>query len=402
MNYKLPNRDILYNDQQLGPYPDHLLKRVDKLTVDVPGPVQSFKHGDAASARVLRGEFGEQAQKGQQRLVTKIPIGAAYLDIRTNHININTSVQNPVAETKAPLPNDPRVIARHLKSLGYFMGADQMAICQVPEGCLFTDYPDGRPINSELEDCKYALIFVKRKHFPTTIASDGRDWIFDSCSHQVYQPLAGMTDTVADYIRRLGYNAIASNQNNYVNLMTPLLLHSGVGESSRLGIALSPFFGANFKSACVLTDLPMECDKPIDFGLQEFCRNCTICADSCPCKAISYTKEYVPYHGYMSWGMNFERCSAGGAMNQDGSVCGNCTRTCPWNRPDSMPEDFKDWDGSIEWLHERANVRAKYIRDHDLHDESELTQKWWFDFEDVHGDGKLTIPKNTRYEIIED
>ena len=54
--------------------------------------------------------------------------------------------------------------------------------------------------------------------------------------------------------------------------MTPLIIEAGLGEGSRLGIALNPFVGASFKAAAVLTDLPLEVDKPIDFGLQEYCK----------------------------------------------------------------------------------------------------------------------------------
>ena len=37
---RLEYHDILYGDEQLGPYPDHLLKRVSEPTSAVPGPVE--------------------------------------------------------------------------------------------------------------------------------------------------------------------------------------------------------------------------------------------------------------------------------------------------------------------------------------------------------------------------
>jgi len=37
----------------------------------------------------------------------------------------------------------------------------------------------------------------------------------------------------------------------------------------------------------VITDLPVASDKPIDFGLQEFCKTCKICATECPAGALS-------------------------------------------------------------------------------------------------------------------
>jgi hypothetical protein len=35
----------------------------------------------------------------------------------------------PVAEEKAPLPDDPHILTRHIKSLAYFLGADMVGVC---------------------------------------------------------------------------------------------------------------------------------------------------------------------------------------------------------------------------------------------------------------------------------
>jgi epoxyqueuosine reductase QueG len=64
---------------------------------------------------------------------------------------------------------------------------------------------------------------------------------------------------------------------DYVVLLPPLLLAAGIGEVSRAGIILNPFLGLAFKAAAVLTDTPILPDKPIDFGLQNFCQHCKIC-----------------------------------------------------------------------------------------------------------------------------
>jgi epoxyqueuosine reductase QueG len=54
---------------------------------------------------------------------------------------------------------------------------------------------------------------------------------------------------------------------------------------------LDPYQGLANKAAAVLINTPIVPDKPIDFGLQSFCRHCKTCAETCPetcpCKAIS-------------------------------------------------------------------------------------------------------------------
>ena len=88
---------------------------------------------------------------------------------------------------------------------------------------------------------------------------------------------------MANYIRRLGWNAVATNMNSYVTLMPQIALACGIGEVSRMGIVLNPFLGANFKVAAVLTDMELEADGYVDFGLQDYCASCTDLRRAVPC-----------------------------------------------------------------------------------------------------------------------
>ena len=91
---------------------------------------------------------------------------------------------------------------------------------------------------------------------PTIAASHGDEWLDDTVAYQAYQRLACMSNTLADYIRRLGWPARSDAFNNYVTIMPRLVALAGLGEFSRLGIVVNPFVGAAFKAAAVLTDLP--------------------------------------------------------------------------------------------------------------------------------------------------
>jgi epoxyqueuosine reductase QueG len=43
--------------------------------------------------------------------------------------------------------------------------------------------------------------------------------------------------------------------------------------------------------------MPLEADRPVDFGLQDFCRACKKCAVECPAQAISHDDEKTVYNG---------------------------------------------------------------------------------------------------------
>ena len=406
---KLKYRDILYNDAPLGAYPTHLLKRVDKPTNRIVGPIQRRAARESVFWKALLGEYGEELRREFKRLTVRYPLGASLVDLQW-HINklhkvsghlsgaqgevSAASALNPVAPKKAPIPDDPRVMSRHLKSLGYFLGADIIGIGRLPQSAVFTHDGKNNPVEAPF---KYAIVFTVRKFDPVVRASNGWDRIFDSASFQAYQRIAMQTEVVANYLRRLGWEAETSNMDAYITLMPQLVLEAGLGEVSRMGIILNPFLGANFKAAAVLTNMELEVDGYVDFGLQEYCSNCTICAEQCPARAIPRGKQ-VLHNGYYTWKLNAERCNEFMILNKEGCVCGRCTKICPWHRPNTQPQDLASWDGSVESLHKAVNEQRDRLVANDFVDPDELTQKWWFDLDEV--DGELIVPTERNDERV--
>lgn len=381
-------RDILYDDRQIGPYPTDKLKRVDKPTIEIVGEVKRSNPRDAAFERAMRGELGPELERWAPLMTVTEPIGAAFVSVQKH---INGIRKNPVAPKKAPIPEDPRVLSRHIKSLAHFLGADLCGICELPQSAVMTNDFDGNPIEAPY---KYAIVMLVRKHLPTVAVSSGYDWIFDPVSFQAYQRLAFHSETMANYIRRLGHEAEASNMWNYLTVMPPLILWAGLGEASKMSLMVNPFIGANFKSAAVLTNLPLEIDKPIDFGLQEYCKKCTICTDVCPSGALR--GEKVIYNNYEFWEIDGVKCESFNILNKRGCVCGRCTKMCPWSREKCEGRDFDDWDGTTESLTAHADKLAAERRAAGFKDPRERTDKWWFDLERKSPENReLVIPPTT-------
>lgn len=126
----------------------------------------------------------------------------------------------------------------------------------------------------------------------------------------------------------------------------------------------------------MLTDLPLVPDGPIDFGLQNYCSVCKICAEQCPMHAIS-TGEQEEYRGYMLWRTDERRCVAHGAANPHGCTCGRCAKVCPFTRPDCGPECFQDWDGDLSVLYRSVEARRKFLASHGYVEPEEEHGKWW-------------------------
>jgi len=352
-------RSILTGDSPQGSYPLHLLRRTE---------IPTTAYSDATQRRTRRAEKKDTENK--PFYVGSEPMLSSFAEFQ--HYIAGFKLP-PVASTRAPLPDNPHIMARHIKAFAYFTGADMVGICKLPPSTVFTDNEQKERIECNL---KYAIILLNVKHRPTVAASYGREWIDDPTSFVTYQKCACQAQTLTGYIRRLGWPSESSIFDKYITMMPRLVIDAGLGEASRTGIALNPFVGSSFKVSAVLTDLPMEIDMPIDFGLQSYCARCRICAEQCPMQAISYGDKEI-YNGYETWPLKRENCLTGIHTNKIGNICERCTKICPWNRPDSGPEEFKGWDGDSAYLHRLADARAEELKKNAYRDPQEYTDKWW-------------------------
>jgi len=385
-------REILAGNGPLGKYPLHLLKRVDSPTTKYVGEIKRRGPEETAFARAESGEYGEDLAKAASKFHGREPILDAYATLQAHIAQFKLP---PMAGTKAPIPEDPHILARHIKSLAHFAGADMAGICRLPQSALYLRTEGGERIDCGL---KYAIVLLNVKHAETIRSSYGREWVDDPASFVAYQKCACQAQIVAGYIRRLGWPAETSIFNNYLTLMPQLIIEAGLGEGSRMGIALNPFVGSTFKVSAVLTDLPLEADKPVDFGLQDYCGKCKICAEQCATQSISHGDKEV-YNGYETWPLKYRNCITGVLNNKSGNICQRCAKVCPWNRRDNKPEDFVGWDGDVKYLYDSVNRQAGRLKANGFREPEEYTDKWWFPLEYV--DGVLTDAPEFDYKTKE-
>jgi len=144
---------------------------------------------------------------------------------------------------------------------------------------------------------------------------------------RVYVRLATVAVTLASYIRALGFPARAHVMPNYRVLCIPVAIDAGMGELGRHGLMITKELGSALKLATVTTDLPLAYDARRDIGVEDFCRECLICADSCPTAAVPRGEPQVRA-GVRRWCINPEACFA--VWNETGTDCGVCVASCPW------------------------------------------------------------------------
>jgi ferredoxin len=374
-----------------GPYPTGIIKRVDEPTTKVfHGQIPRLDERESGFNRALRGDWGERLAKERHRFVFKHPLSGALVNMQNNLAGPGL-VDGPVAAARAPGTGDPVKNAKHLKETAFFLRADAAGICQLPPYAVYSHSMEtGQPV--EL-DHKYAFAILIDQDWRTAEASYGNDWISNSMSFMSYSASGFIACIMADYIRRLGYPARAHHARNYQVVVPPILLMAGLGEMCRIGdIVLNPFMGPRFKAAVVTTDMPLAIDKPIDFGLQDFCSKCGKCAENCPSGSISKGgKEIV--NGYEKWPNDMKKCTAMRVGNKFGSGCGVCVTVCPWNKPYTPFHRFVMWSmRNLPW------TRRLAIWGDDLmgYGKPKPEQKWWLDLEDVDGTLRVPPPRKDR------
>jgi len=359
---------LLSGRSQLGPYPMEKLKRVDRPTTLVTDDIKRFDERETVFARMGRGDPGPAGSMRPTRAGTSASLSMALMSA----LNAAVIPGGEPAPEKASLPDDPLVLSRHIKSMAYFVGADIVGICELPQWAVYSHDMQGNPIEC---NHKYAICIAVDQGQKTMNASNGNDPISAAQSGRGYAMCGYIGSIVASYIRMLGYPARLHSIRGYQVLVPPLLLLSGIGELSRANIVLNPFLGLRFKASVVTTDLSVNPDRPVDFGLQDFCNKCKKCAVECPSRSIS-TGEKVMKNGYKNWEFNSETCMKYRFGNPSGNSCGRCIKVCPWNKPDGWTHDLVRW-----MIDHTPFMNGPIIKMDDIfgYGRPDKDRAWWFE-----------------------
>ena len=387
-----------FRPPHMGKYPMEQVKRVDEPTTRIDKErVPRVPIRGAFFTRPNFGDLGERVKSERQRFMAKSPLGRAMGESLAANIPLQ---DGPVAEDIAPGTDDPEEMMKHIKSMAYFLDIDMVGICEIPEYAWYSHDSDG---NEVTPDHKYAIVMIIDQGYETMEGASGDDWISGPQSYRAYLRGQEVGNVVANYIRQLGYGARCHSSAKGQVLQIPLMLLAGLGELSRIGeLVLNPFLGPRMKTAGVTTNLPMTCDKPIDFGLQKFCESCWKCARECPCNAIPFGDK-IMFNGYEIWKPDVENCAKYRLTNPKGSACGRCMKTCPLNKvvteDGPLLQRMASWLGiNAMWLKPLLIPIAVKLDDWMGNGKRVPGQKWWLDLE-YGKEGKLKMSKSNERDI---
>jgi reductive dehalogenase len=370
----------------LGAYPMETVKQVDRpTTIIFDDEVPRVSKRAAFFDRALRGDLGARAQRERHRFAFKQPHTAGMMASMRAMASIQDGEPGPASPDNRY--KDAAANSRALKSLSYLLGANITGICEVPDYAWHSHGADGEPLEQKH---KFAVVMLIDQEFDTMEGASGDDWISGTQSMRAYLRGAEIAGIMAEMMRQIGFPARSQTNVDSEVLHIPLMLLAGLGELSRIGeLVLNPFVGPRLKTVVMTTDMPLEPDAPIDFGLQYFCSNCWKCARECPCDAISWGDK-VMFNGYEIWKPDVERCARYRLTNSRGSACGRCMKTCPLNKvvtaDGSVLERVASWCGiNALFLKPLLVPLAVKIDDWLGNGTRNPAKKWWLDLEVIEG-----------------
>lgn len=249
------------------------------------------------------------------------------------------TLQRPVSATK--VSGTPEALSADVKRAARFLGADLVGICEYDERWVYShryNRATQQAIPMNLPDgLTRAIVIAVRMDADTIQVAPSA--LNSAAPGLAYSQLAALSVSLAQFVRDLGYQAVASL--NDTALSIPLAVQAGLGEYGRNGLLITREYGPRVRLAKVFTDMPLACDSPIHFGVREFCAVCRKCALTCPMRAIAYgepTEERTcisSLRGVRKWRINPEKCFKMW-VNQN-TDCSICIRVCPFNK------DYTRW-----------------------------------------------------------
>ena len=340
------------------------VKEVDHPTYQryVTGPVERFEktrmaflcmRPDNPYGEELRKKFKERT--GYDHYLSPLPYAELDYEDRIGRAMADASYRGCAEYEPKPFPvtppegrleiEDSAWMSRLMKKVGLMFGADMVRITKLDQRWVYKEVDISHP---------YAiLVAVQHKPSLINLAPSYFSWYSNA---ETYSRLKLITTQLTDFIRGLGYDAMYRETRGGADPelnMVPIALDAGIGEFCRTGRVLSPEYGNNMRLKAVTTDLPLQPDKPISFGLHDFCMACESCARHCPAGAVPRGEPTDqipnPVHnnpGFRKWWINAEKCLIFWGMNKRKwpSCGGRCIAVCPWIKP------MTGFHNSVRWL----------------------------------------------------
>ena len=297
-------------------------------------------YADHPELRAFDDEVRDLPHLGATGSRTHDPLASPFSSVAAELTSLFAAVAEgqPPAEPSADL--DPADLTTRVKGFARSLGADLVGCTALDPAWVYSHVgrgpgPWGEPI--ELDHPRAIAIAVEMRH-PMMRCAPELATVTETTNR--YLEVAKVALGVTRYLQELGFESRAHVDTNYRVMCVPVAADAGLGELGRLGLLMTPEFGPRVRLAVVSTDAPLVLDRPLAFGVQDFCTACLKCADICPSRSIDRGPP-AEHNGSLRWRSERDGCYRYWRLR--GSDCGLCVAVCPYAHPRSLSHDLVRW-----------------------------------------------------------
>lgn len=215
-----------------------------------------------------------------------------------------------------------KIITKKIKGFAKQYGAKLVGITELKDYHYYTHR--GRHEENYGEEItnhhKYGIVFAVEMDKDMINRGPMIAEVIETSKCYVDASIVGMV--LSYYIRNLGYEARNHMDSNYLLMPVRVAKDAGLGQIGRNTILTTKEYGSRIRLGVVTTDLELDVDEQIDFGLDDFCKLCNKCAHFCPSQSLSNKPDKD------SWVIEQESCYI--KWLYMGTDCGICISVCPF------------------------------------------------------------------------
>lgn len=315
-------------------------------TARIVGPVANVDPNQMPHPRNMRGELGKALFNWAHNTVSPDPLGRVAFnwhaaDQRNSLMTVLQQLpKGQVNSQRTPVP-EPAAMARHIKRVGHYMGADIVRIGATHPAFMYGGRIDDSLVYAaadtpEERARKYPFVIIATVAWDYDLAQAHRHHVGDAAYDFTLMQTRLILGCLEGYIRELGYNVLRGGINPHA-----VALASGVGELGRNGLIITEKFGPRVHlTDTLMTDLPLVADQPIDIGVEDFCKVCRKCAINCPTNSIGFEGKET-YNGVEKYKIKWETCYKIRPYTvEHWSQCLTCSTVCPYTKPNVWWRDL--------------------------------------------------------------
>lgn len=279
--------------------------------------------------------------------------------------NLHEMVENLKVKEKLDIPTG---FSKNIKEITKYYGATDVGIVKLDEYSYYSHFgglSDALGIDNYNEKIipkyKTGIIFTvkmdlefmnRAPHFEELLTTE-----------QTYLRVAEVGARVAMYLKSIGYDAFSNNSEIYLAPLVPLAYDAGLGEIGMSNHLVTLEHGDNVRLGAIFTNMELDTDKPVDFGLKEFCKKCALCLINCPSHSISHLPREVNGRQFYK----FDDNSCFELWTKTGTDCGVCIQSCPFTQGidlDKVKRMKSDPELMTELVNEHLEIhgRRKYTK----------------------------------------